>query len=167
MVLKRLTDFLDQHGVRYVVVQHSQAFTARELATLSHIPARDVAKTLILKVDDKPLMVVLPGSEMVEMTQVRSTLGAASVRLAAETELNTLFPECEIGAMPPFGNLFGLDVLVAESLTRDTEIAFNAGTHHDLIKMPYADFARIVSPRVAAFSVERRAHPNLFDTGLS
>jgi Ala-tRNA(Pro) deacylase len=167
MVLKQLKEYLDKHGVRYVVIQHSAAYTAREVASLSHIPVNEIAKTVVLKVDGERAMAVLPGSEMVDLAALRTALQASSVELAGEAEFNTLFPECEIGAMPPFGNLFGLQVIAADTLAGDEEIAFNAGTHHDLVKMKYKDFERLVQPKVLKFSVARRVRPNPYAPWLS
>ncbi len=106
MILKRLTDYLDENKIKYVVIHHSPAFTAREVAVSAHIPKQEVAKTVIVKLNEKPIMAVLPASQMVDFAQLRRMLGADSAVLATEREFNSLFPNCEIGAMPPFGNLF-------------------------------------------------------------
>lgn len=167
MVLKRLMDYLDQNGVRYVVLHHSQAFTAREVAVAAHIPGKEVAKTVIVKVDGKAMMVVLPASQMIDMSLLRKALGANSVVLATESEFNALFPDCEVGAMPPFGNLFNMDVIVAESLRQDEQIAFNGGTHRELVRMAYSDFERLVQPKIFKFTVERKIRADLYDRGIS
>lgn len=167
MVLKRLMDYLDQNGVKYVVIHHSQAFTAREVAVSAHIPGKEVAKTVIVKVDGKPTMVVLPASQMIDMSMLRKALGASSVVLATESEFNNLFPECEVGAMPPFGNLFNMDVIVADTLQADEQIAFNGGTHRELVRMAYKDFERLVKPRILKFTVERKVRADLYDEGIS
>lgn len=167
MILKRLMDFLDQNGVRYVVIHHSQAFTAREVAVSAHIPGKEVAKTVIVKANGKPMMAVLPASQMIDLGQLRQALGADSVILATESEFNALFPDCEIGAMPPFGNLFNMDVVVADSLTQDEQIAFNGGTHRELVRMAYSDFERLVKPKVLKFTVERKIRADLYDQGIS
>jgi Ala-tRNA(Pro) deacylase len=167
MVLKRLTDFLDGHGIRYVVIQHSLAFTAREIAVSSHIPTNAIAKSVVLTIDGIRTMAVLPGSEMVELLLLRDALGATRVELAGEGEFNTLFPDCEIGAMPPFGNLFSLPVIVSDTLAADEEIAFNAGTHRDLVKMAYKDFEQLVHPKVLRFTMARHARPNPFGADFS
>jgi Ala-tRNA(Pro) deacylase len=167
MLLKRLTDCLDSHKIKYVLIQHSPAFTAREVAVSAHIPFREVAKTVVLNIDKKHVLAVLPATEMVDLNLLRETLGTAAVRLTNESEFNSLFPECEIGAMPPLGNLFDMDVIVSSTLTEDEEIAFNAGSHRDLIKMSYQDFHGLVHPRVIAFTTARHVRPNLFAGGLS
>jgi len=167
MILKRLTDFLDGHQLKYVLIQHSPAFTAREVAVSAHIPFREVAKTVVLNIDKEHVLAILPSTEMVDLNILRNSLGTHAVRLTSETEFNSLFPECEIGAMPPFGNLFSMKVIVSESLTEDEYIAFNAGTHRDLIKLPYADFERLAQPKVLPFTAPRHVRPNLFAGGLS
>lgn len=167
MVLKRLTEFLDEQHVKYVHIHHSPAFTARELAVTAHLPFREVAKTVVISMGEKHLLAVLPATEMVDMTTLRDLLGDPGAHLTGESDFNALFPECEVGAMPPFGSLFGMEVLVAPSLTEDEEIAFNAGSHRDLVRLAYADFERLVRPRVLPFSTPRHARPNLFAAGLS
>lgn len=167
MILKRLTDFLDAHKVKYVLLQHSPAYTAREVAVSAHVPFREVAKTVVLNIDKKHVLAVLPATEMVDLNLLRETLGTTAIRLTSESEFNTLFPECEIGAMPPIGSLFTMDVIVSESLTEEEGIAFNAGSHRDLIKMSYQDFEGLVHPKVISFSTPRHVRPNLFAGGLS
>ena len=142
-----LTELLDREGVRYITIQHSQAYTAQEVAAAAHVPGKEMAKTVVAKLDGKPALVVLPAGEKVDLEQLRANTGAREVALATEQEFEGLFPGCELGAMPPFGNLFGLDTYVTASLAEDDEIAFNAGTHTELIKMPYRDFDRVVHPK--------------------
>lgn len=153
MPLSRLTEFLDSHDKKYVVVQHSQAFTAQEVAASAHIPGKEMAKTVIMKIDGNLKMVVLPSTHQVGFEQIEEALGAQSVKLASEKEFENLFPDCEIGAMPPFGNLYDMDTIVAESLTEDEEIAFNAGTHRELVKIPYKDFEELVNPKIIPLGV--------------
>lgn len=167
MILKRLTEFLDGHHIRYVHIHHSPGFTAREVAVSAHIPFREVAKTVVLTTGNSHLLAVLPASEMVELPLLRELLGKPDIRLTGESDLNALFPDCEVGAMPPFGNLFGMEVIVSPPLTEDDEIAFNAGTHRDMVRMAYADFERLVGPKVLPFSSPRRVRPNLFAGRLS
>ncbi|MBM3335394.1 YbaK/EbsC family protein [Candidatus Sumerlaeota bacterium] len=152
MPVKKLKDFLDSHGVRYVTIAHSTAYTAQEIAASAHISGKNVAKIVMVKVDGKITMVVLPASERVDLGRLKQALAAKKVELAAEQEFATMFPDCETGGMPPFGNIYGLDVVVAEPLTHDDEIAFNAGSHSELIKMAYKDFERLVGPKVCAFT---------------
>ena len=142
----RLTNFLDKEHVKYVSIGHSPAFTAQEIAATAHIPGKELAKTVIVKVDGELAMVVLPASEHVRMEHLRRALGAQHVDLADEDEFKKAFPDCETGAMPPFGNLYGMNVFVSQALREDDEIAFSAGSHSELIRLPYADYERLVHP---------------------
>lgn len=151
MPVRKLKEYLDQNGVRWVSIVHSPAYTAQEIAASAHIKGRELAKTVMVKVDGKPVMVVLPASQRVDFQTLRDVTGGEAVVLAGESEFRELFPDCEAGAMPPFGNLYGMDVFVAPKLAEDEEIAFNAGSHTELMKMRYADFERLVKPKVAAF----------------
>ncbi|MDX1618582.1 MAG: YbaK/EbsC family protein [Balneolaceae bacterium] len=148
MPLARLTDFLDEHDKKYVVVKHSQAYTAQEVAASAHIPGREMAKSVMVKIDGDLKMVVLPSTHTVDFEQVKEAFNADEVELATEEEFESLFPDCELGAMPPFGNLYEIETIVAESLTDDEEIAFNAGTHKELVKMSYDDFEELVRPTI-------------------
>jgi Ala-tRNA(Pro) deacylase len=152
MPARKLKEFLDSQQVKYVSIQHSPAYTAQEVAALTHVSGRDLAKTVIVKVEATLAMVVLPANRKVVLSDLREALGAEKVKFATEDEFKSLFPDCEIGAMPPFGNLYGLDVYVAPSLTQEPEIAFNAGTHTEIIKMAYRDFERLVKPKVISFT---------------
>lgn len=167
MILERLTEFLDGQHIKYVHIRHSPAYTAREVAVSAHLPFREVAKTVVLSVGEKHILAILPATEMVDLNILRALLANPSVRLTSESEFNTLFPECEVGAMPPFGNLLGMEVIVSPSLAENEDIAFNAGSHRDVIKMGFADFERHVRPKVLPFSTARHARPNLFASGLS
>ena len=153
MLAKGLKEFLDKEHVRYSTLTHAPAFTAEEIAASAHIPGKNLAKTVMVKLDGKLAMAVLPAPEKVDIDRLREATGARKVVLAAEEDFRGRFPGYEIGAMPPFGNLYGMDVFVAETLAEDTEIAFNAGTHTDLVLMSYADFARLAQPKVVSFSV--------------
>lgn len=152
MPVRQLKEFLDSNGVKYVTISHSPAYTAQEIAASAHIPGKELAKTVIVKVDGKMAMAVLPASSQVDFQRLREATGAEQVELAREEEFKDLFPGCEVGAMPPFGNLYNLDVYVTASLTEDEEIAFNAGSHTELIRMAYRDFERLVKPKVVSFS---------------
>ncbi len=152
MPATKLKAFLDDNHVKYVTITHSQAYAAHEIAASAHIPAKEVAKIVVLKVDGKLTMAVLPASHKVDLDHLRESLGAGKVVLATEHEFKDTFPGCALGAMPPFGNLYGLDVLVAERLTHDKEIAFNAGTHTELIKLAYEDYEKLTHPRVLRFT---------------
>jgi Ala-tRNA(Pro) deacylase len=153
MVLQTLREFLDKEGVKYVVVTHSPAHTAREIAAAAHIPGKEMAKTVMMKLDGEMVMVVLTASTTVDLGRLLGATGADEVELAHEQEFRHLFPGCELGAMPPFGNLFGLRTFVADELTEDEEIAFNAGSATELIRMSYRDYARLVQPRSLPFRI--------------
>ncbi len=152
MPVKRLKEFLDEHKVRYTTMSHSSAYTAQEIAAATHIPGKALAKTVIVKMDSRMTMVVLPAAHKIDLHLLKKAAGAANVELATEAEFKEVFPDCETGAMPPFGNLYGLPVLVAQSLTDNIEIAFNAGTHTEVMKLDFADFDRLVKPTTLKFS---------------
>ena len=152
MPVQKLKDYLDQHEVEYVTISHSPAYTAQRIAEVAHIPGRELAKTVIVKIDDRFAMAVLPASRRVDLRHLQEALGADDVVLASEQEFQELFPDCEVGAMPPFGNLYDMGVYVAEQLTEDEEIAFNAGSHTELVRMSYSDFANLVTPQVVALT---------------
>jgi Ala-tRNA(Pro) deacylase len=153
MSLRKLRNFLDERQVKYVTITHSPAFTAAEIAAVAHIPGKEMAKTVMVKVDGEMAMVVLPASMKVDFNRLLDATGAQEVELAHESEFRGLFPECDLGAMPPFGNLFGLRTFVAEELTEDDEIAFNAGSMTELIRLAYRDYERLVGPRVLPFRI--------------
>jgi Ala-tRNA(Pro) deacylase len=152
MPARQLREFLDSHRVKYVSMTHSPAYTAQEIASLAHIRGEEFAKTVIVKIDGAMVMAVLPASYQVDLPVIQAVAHGKSIALASEKEFRDRFPECETGAMPPFGQLYGMPVYADESLTRDQEIAFSAGTHHEVVRLAYKDFARLVQPRVAAFS---------------
>ncbi|MFP4055396.1 MAG: aminoacyl-tRNA deacylase [Candidatus Brocadiia bacterium] len=151
MPVKRLKEFLDAQGVKYVAISHSPAFTAQEIAASAHVPGKQLAKTVMVKLDDQMTMAVLPAHESVDFEALKEAAGASEASLASEEEFRDLFPECEVGAMPPFGNLYGMDVFADQTLTEDEEIVFNAGSHKELVKLAYKDFERLAKPTVAAF----------------
>lgn len=156
MALSSLREYLDKHNIKYIVVSHSPAFTAQGIAALAHVPGKDLAKTVMLKLDGRLVMAVLPASFHVDLSLLKKTTQAKDAQLASEEEFKDRFPECETGAMPPFGNLYGLDVLVDETLSKDKEISFNAGSHRELIRLTWGDYAKLVKPRLLSF-VHRRA----------
>jgi Ala-tRNA(Pro) deacylase len=152
MPSKKLKEFLDQNKIKYVTIKHSVAYTAQEIAASAHIRGKDLAKTVLIKINGKTAMCVLPASYKVDFDQLKKAVGNDNIRLANEMEFKDKFPECEVGAMPPFGNLYNLDVYVAKSLVDDEEIAFNAGSHTELIQMAYKDFENLVKPKIVKFS---------------
>jgi Ala-tRNA(Pro) deacylase len=148
MPTQRLRKYLDDHMIKYTVINHSLAYSALEVAQSAHISGKIIAKTIILKIDQQTAMVVLPAPFKVNIDFFKDLSETNNVRLATEKEVQEIFPDCEIGAMPPFGNLYSIDVYVATQLTEDEEIAFNAGNHRQLIQMKYVDFERLVHPVV-------------------
>jgi Ala-tRNA(Pro) deacylase len=152
-VCKRLREYLDACGVKYVVISHSQAFTAQEIAALMHVPGREMAKTVVVKSPQGLALCVVRAMDKVDVDLVASQLDTPSVRLATEGEFKSHFPDCEMGAMPPFGNLYTVPTLVDEQLSRDREIVFNAGTHVEAVRMAFADFERLVKPRLGRITL--------------
>jgi len=155
MPIHTLTELLDRHNIKYTIVPHSLAYTAQGIAALTHIPGQEMAKTVIVSLDDAMAMAVLPASCQVDLAALRDATGASSVTLVRERDFMHRFPACETGAMPPFANLYGMKVLVDETLTKDKEIAFNAGSHWELMRLAYEDFARVVKPTVLRFALSR------------
>ncbi|HKL19275.1 MAG TPA: YbaK/EbsC family protein [Halalkalibaculum sp.] len=154
MAISKLTDYLDENGKKYVIVKHSEAFTAQEVAASAHIPGKDMVKSVMVKADGDIKMVVLPSTHDVDFNSIREALSADEVELASEEEFENLFPDSELGAMPPFGNFYDIDTLVAESLTGDDIIAFNAGNHKEVIKMAYSDYEELVQPDILPVGVK-------------
>jgi Ala-tRNA(Pro) deacylase len=156
-ILTKLKEFLDANRVPYEVRSHRTAYTAQEVAEEEHIPGREMAKVVMVRDGHDYLMAVLPAPYHVGLERLRRAAGRPSLRLATEAEFAGLFPECAPGAMPPFGNLYGIPVWVDEELARDDEIAFNAGNHEQTVHLKYADFARLVHPNVASLRSGIRA----------
>jgi Ala-tRNA(Pro) deacylase len=151
-VLRKLQEYLDEHSVKYQVLTHSLAYTAQEVAQAQHIPGKQMAKVVMVKTEKgNPVMLVLPASHKVDFALLREVLGTRA-ELEQEREFRDLFPGCETGAEPPFGNLFNLDTIVDTSLAADEEIVFNAGSHWQTVRMRYDDYVRLVHPRVATFA---------------
>lgn len=154
MPVKKLKDFLDSHKVKYVTIKHSTAYTTQEIAASAHIPGKEMAKTVIIKVDGKMAMAVLPASNKIDFALLKKNIRVKDIQLANEQEFEYTFPQCDVGSMPPFGNLYDMDVFVAESLTEDEEITFNAGSYSELMKVAYKDFERLVNPKIVKFSLQ-------------
>jgi Ala-tRNA(Pro) deacylase len=152
MPVRRLEEFLDGKGINYVRITHSTAYTAQETAARAHVPGKGLAKTVILKVDGKMMMAILPASRKLDLDLLKEAVGANKVEIANETEFKDMFPDCDIGAIPPFGNLYGMDEISEKILAENEEIAFNAGSHTELVKLSYKDFLELVKPKVASFS---------------
>lgn len=154
MPTQKLKEYLDKHNVRYITIQHSPAYTAQGIAHSAHISGRNLAKTVMIIIDGELAMAVLPAMYKVDTEALRLAIGADVVEIAHEEDFEATFPKCELGAMPPFGNLWNLKVFVAEKLAEDELIAFNAGTHTELIQMSYVDFEWLVAPHVVRLTYE-------------
>jgi Ala-tRNA(Pro) deacylase len=152
MKLRRIKEYLDQENIKYAIITHSPAYTAQEIAASAHIPGKLLAKTVVIKLDGRLAMAVLPASLKVDLEHLAELTESQTVELATEKEFMNQFPDCEVGAMPPFGYLYGMPVYVADELAEDQVIAFNAGTHSQLIQMAYHDFVRLVHPRTLEFA---------------
>ena len=152
MPVTRLTNLLCDEHIDYVTIPHSISYTAQETAASAHIPGIEFAKTVIVKIDGKLAMAVLPAQYKIHLDLLKQEAEAKRVKLACEDDFRGLFPGCETGAMPPFGNLYGMDVYVENSLLDDVEIAFNAGSHTELIKLLYEDYRKLVQPKIARFT---------------
>lgn len=153
MPANKLKEYLDNHKIKYVTIDHSLAYTAQEIAAAADVPGKELAKTIIVKIDGELAMAVLPASFWVDTELLKIAARAKKIEIASEDEFNDLFPGCELGAMPPFGNLYRMKVFVAEKLAEDKEIVFNACTHRELIRLSYRDFEKLVKPVVANFAI--------------
>jgi Ala-tRNA(Pro) deacylase len=156
---ERLEAYLREQQVPFTMEHHRPAYTAQAVAAIEHVPGKQVAKVVVVFADDRLVMLVLPASYRVDLTHVGAALGARSVYFAGEGELAATFRDCEVGAMPPFGNLYNLPVYVDRSLAEDETIVLQAGTHTDTISLKYVDFARLVQPTVVAFACHRQDIP--------
>ena len=150
----RLRSFLDSHHAEYTLSSHATAFTAREVAAAEHLPTREVAKSVVVFGDGEYYMIVIPANRLLDFREVRLALGLSQVRLAMEDELSKLFADCELGAMPPVGSLYNMPVYLDSALAAEDTIAFNAGTHKEVIHMRTADFRKLVRPLVVPLARE-------------
>lgn len=148
MPLTKLREFLDSRNVKYLVISHSVAYTAQGIAALVHLSGKKLAKTVIVKIDGALAMAVVPASLHVDLDLLRTAAGAGAVEVATEQEFKDAFPDCETGAMPPFGNLYAMPVYADASLAENEEITFNAGTHRELMRMGWRDLTRLVNPQI-------------------
>jgi Ala-tRNA(Pro) deacylase len=151
MPVKKLREMLENRHIPYKSIIHPQTFTAQKTAQSTHTKGRELAKTVVVRMDGRLCMVVLPAHHRVDLDHLKEATGTEAIALVPEREFSMLFPECEIGAMPPFGNLYGMDVMVEHELAQDEEIAFNAGTHTEVIRMAYKDYETLVHPSVGDF----------------
>jgi len=152
MPVRKLKEFLDREKIKYLSIIHSPAYTAQEVAASAHVTGKELAKTVIVELDGEMAMAVLPANRKIVLQDLREVTGSEQVKFASEEEFRQKFPDCDTGAMPPFGNLYGMAVFAAEGLTDNDEIAFNAGSHTEVIKMAFKDFERLVRPKVVSFT---------------
>jgi Ala-tRNA(Pro) deacylase len=149
MQLSKVREFLDSHHIKYLVISHSLAYTAQGIAALTHVPGKKLAKTVIVKIDGILAMAIVPASLHVDFNRLKDLTGARTVEIASEQEFKDAFPDCETGAMPPFGNLYDMAVYADASLAENEEITFSAGTHRELVRMNWLDMVRLVNPLIA------------------
>ena len=155
MPASRIKRFLEENDVAYTRIEHEVAYTAQETAALAHIPGREVAKTVMVRIDGVLAMAILPATNRLSKERLKGVAHAREVTMASEQDFKDMFPDCELGAMPPLGNLYDLKVYVDKSLAADEQIAFNAGTHAELIQISYHDFERLVRPVIAHLTYDR------------
>jgi len=155
MPLTKLRCFLDAHNIKYMVVTHSVAYTAQGVAARAHVSGHKLAKTVMAKIDGRLAMAVVPASFHVDLDLLHASVDARTVELATEREFKDAFPDCEAGAMPPFGNLYDMAVYADASLAENEEITFNAGTHYELIRMSWDDMVRLVRPKIVHLTHRR------------
>lgn len=148
----RISEYLDAQKVGFEVIHHPQAFTAQEVAHSLHISGKRLAKAVVLKGDDKLVMAVLPASHRLNIRELQAAIGVKHLQMLDESELTKIFPDCELGAIPPFGNLYGMETWVDRAVSESEEIVFCAGTHRDCVRMKYAQYANLTKPQVSSFS---------------
>lgn len=158
MPCSKLKHFLDANEIKYQLISHPTTYTAQLTASSSHVPPEILAKTVMFIMDGKLAMAVVPAARRVDLTALHGSIGAHVVRLASELEFKAEFPDCDAGAMPPFGNLYGMPVFLDDSIVGQKEIAFNAGTHTETMRMSCADFLRLVQPNVLHFAGSKSAY---------
>ena len=154
MISDRLRELLDEHRVKYEVIHHPVAYTAQEEATVAHVPGAQWAKTVVVLTDGDPVLAVLPAHRRIDLQRFRKVTGADEVQLAGETQFRELYPDCELGAIPPFGNLYGQTTFVDEEMRTEEAIAFHAGDHETAIRMAYSDFEDLAEPVPEMFTTE-------------
>ena len=147
--------YLEEHGVTYKTIPYEHAYDAQHVAAAAHVSGKEMAKTVMVKADDQLVMAVVPADTRVDLEQLKAALGATKAALAKERDFKNAFGDCEVGAMPPFGALYGVKVFVDESLTPGETIAFRGGLHGELIQMAYGDFEKLAAPEVLALAYRR------------
>jgi len=150
---KKVQEYLKKEKVGYQPIEHSKLFTAAEIAGDQHIPGKKMVKTVIVKADKDFIMCLVAATHHLDLNKFKKIVKAKEVRLATEEEMKTLFPECEVGSEPPFGKLYNLNVFADSTLEQDDEVAFNAGSHTDLIKMRFEEFQRVINPKFVEMGV--------------
>ncbi len=150
---EKIKNFLESNNIHYSTINHPLTYSAQMVAHSAHIPGKEMAKTVIVKIDGKMTMIVTTANQKVNLTMLKNIFGTKDVELARESEFVNKFPDCEPGAMPPFGCIYGMDEIVSEELTKDEDIFFNAGTHTELIRMKFKDFEKLTKPRVMNFKI--------------
>jgi Ala-tRNA(Pro) deacylase len=148
MPVQRLVNLLDQNKIHYTLISHSDTYTTAATGAVTHIPGRAIGKTVMVRVDGQPVMSVIPGSRHLDLNAMKRELGSKKVQLMGELEFASAFPDCDIGAMPPLGVLYQLPVYVDDRLSHEKEIAFNAGSHRELVRLNYSEFERLQHPKV-------------------
>jgi Ala-tRNA(Pro) deacylase len=154
MPAQRLKQMLDQNNIKYISINHSPAYTARETAASTFIPRREFAKTIIVDLDGEKVMAVLSASRHVDVSALGDLAQAGEARLATEDEFRELFPDCELGAMPPFGSLYDMRVFVDEMVTEVDDLCFNAGTHEQILRMVCSEYLKLEQPVIGAFAIK-------------
>ncbi len=154
MPAQRLKQMLDRHNIRYISINHSPAYTARETAASTFVPRREFAKTIIVDMDGGKVMAVLSASRHVDIMALRNLAQANEARLATEDEFRELFPDCEVGAMPPFGSLYNMRVFVDEMVTEVDDLCFNAGSHEQILRMDCSEYLKLEQPVIGAFAIK-------------
>lgn len=150
-IAAKFKKYLDENKVKYQALKHPVAYTAQEIAAAQHVPGKQVVKSVLVKADDKYVLAVLPAIHLIDTNKLKNVIKCKTLKIATEEEIAKIIPDYEVGAMPPFGNLYGLDVYADEVLKQDMEIVFNAGTHTDTVKIKYADFEKLAKPKLADF----------------
>ena len=150
-IAQKLKAFLDGSRVKYIAMKHPVVYTAQEIAAAQHIPGRQLAKCVLVKTDKGPVLAVLPAIHLIDLKRLKALVGAKSLTIAKEADIKSLFPDVEVGAMSPFGNLYGVPVVADRELGESADIVFNAGSHTDTVKIRYQDFAALAKPKVGAF----------------
>ncbi|MHC4971337.1 MAG: aminoacyl-tRNA deacylase [Planctomycetota bacterium] len=158
-VARKLKAFLDEHKVKYHVLSHHERFTSSEIAQALHVPGQELAKVVMVNADGKLVMAVVTANDRVDLGALKGVIGAKNAKLATEDDFKGTFPDCEVGAMPPFGNLYDVPVFADSALTKDEEIVFEAGNHKEAVKLSYGDFDRLVKPKVAEIATSPAKAP--------